>query len=77
MRGADSAHASAHPRNGGPASLAAIVSAAEHASPQGRLFGLYNLSLTEPTVFVEMDLCDPGNFAHRDLITIEPSAPAS
>jgi uncharacterized iron-regulated membrane protein len=62
------------PHAGTPASLAAIVAAAEHASPQGRLFGIYNPSLTEPTVLVEMDLRDPGNFAHRDLITIETSS---
>jgi uncharacterized iron-regulated membrane protein len=59
---------------GAPASLAAIVSAAQHASPQGRLFGIYNPSLIDPTVLVEMDLRDPGNFAHRDLITIETSS---
>ena len=62
------------PHAGAPASLAAIVAAAQHASPHGRLFGLYNPSLTDPTVFVEMDLRDPGNFAHRDLITIETSS---
>jgi uncharacterized iron-regulated membrane protein len=60
--------------SGAPASLAAIVAAAQHASPHGRLFGLYNPSLTDPTVLAEMDLRDPGNFAHRDLITIETSS---
>jgi uncharacterized iron-regulated membrane protein len=63
---------SAH--TGAPATLAAIVAAAQQASPRGRLFAIYNPSLTDPTVFVEMDLRDPGNFAHRDLITIETSS---
>jgi uncharacterized iron-regulated membrane protein len=62
------------PYNGAPASLAAIVAAAGRASPHGRLFAMYNPSLTDPTVFVQMDLREPGNFAHRDLITIETSS---
>ncbi len=62
------------PNSGGPASLAAIVAAAQHSSPHGRLFAIYNPSLTDPTVFVQMDLRDPSNFAHRDLITIETSS---
>jgi uncharacterized iron-regulated membrane protein len=62
------------PHPGAPASLAAIVDAAQQASPHGRLFGLYNPSLTAPTVLAEMDLRDPANFAHRDLITIETSS---
>ena len=62
------------PHNGASASLRAIVAAAQHASPRGRLFAIYNPSLTEATVFVQMDLRDPGNFAHRDLVTIETSS---
>jgi uncharacterized iron-regulated membrane protein len=62
------------PHTGAPATLAATVAAAQQASPHGRLFAIYNPSLTEPTVFIEMDLRDPGNFAHRDLITIETSS---
>jgi len=61
------------PHTGAPATLAAIVAAAQQASPHGRLYAIYGPSLTEPTVFVQMDLRDPGNFAHRDLITIETS----
>jgi uncharacterized iron-regulated membrane protein len=59
--------------HGAPASLADIVATAQQASPRGRLFGLYNPSLTDATVLAEMDLRDPANFAHRDLVTIETS----
>ncbi len=62
------------PNIGAHATLADVVAAAQHSSPHGRLFAIYGPSLTDSTVFVQMDLRDPGNFAHRDLITIETSS---
>lgn len=55
------------------ASLAAILAAAQHASPRGRLFGLSDPSLTGSTIFVQMDLRALGDFAHRDIVTIATS----
>jgi len=52
------------------ASLATIISSAQSASPRGRLFGLSDPSLTGPVVYAQMDLGDPGDFSHRDIVTI-------
>ncbi|MGA7342092.1 MAG: PepSY-associated TM helix domain-containing protein [Terracidiphilus sp.] len=53
------------------ASLDSILAAAQAASPRGRLFGISDSSLSGPTVFVQMDLRAPGDFSHRDLITLD------
>jgi uncharacterized iron-regulated membrane protein len=53
------------------ASLESIVAAAHDASPHGRLFGLSDPSLTTPIVYARMDLRAPGDFSHRDIVTID------
>lgn len=53
------------------ASLQAILDAAQHASPQGRLFTLSDLSLTGRIAYAQMDLRAPGDFSHRDIVTID------
>jgi uncharacterized iron-regulated membrane protein len=55
------------------ASLTAIIAAAQHASPQGRLFGISDPSLVGATTFAQMDLRAPGDFSHRDIITLDTS----
>lgn len=55
------------------ASLDSILVAAQQASPHGRIFGIGNPSLSDSTVFVQMDLRVPGDFSHRDLITLDAS----
>lgn len=57
----------------GRASLSAVISAAQQASPQGRLFGISDPSLAGSTIFAQMDLRAPGDFAHRDIVTIATS----
>ena len=56
------------------ASLATILASAQQASPNGRLFGLSDPSLTGAVVYAQMDLRAPGDFAHRDIVTIDPSS---
>lgn len=61
------------PLAAGPTSrapLASILAAAQHASPHGRLFGISDPSLAGPIVYAQMDLLAPGDFAHRDIVTI-------
>ena len=52
------------------APLTAILAAAQHASPHGRIFGISDPSLAGPIVYAQMDLRAPGDFAHRDIVTI-------
>jgi uncharacterized iron-regulated membrane protein len=53
------------------ASLEAILAAAQQASPSGRLYSLSDPALTGATVTAYMDLRAPGDFSHRDLVTID------
>lgn len=53
------------------APLTVILNAAQQASPQGRLFGISDPSLMSKTVFAQMDLRAPGDFSHRDIVTID------
>jgi uncharacterized iron-regulated membrane protein len=55
------------------ASLSAIVAAAQQASPNGRLFALSDPSLAGSVVYAQMDLRAPGDFAHRDIVTVSTS----
>jgi len=55
-------------------SLAEIVVAAQKASPTGHLSGLINPTLTEPTAMVLMDLGRPGDFSHRDMVTLDTAS---
>ncbi len=55
----------------GRTTLESILAAAQQASPHGRLFGISDPSLAGSTVFVQIDLRAPGDFSHRDLITID------
>lgn len=59
------------PQNGAHASLEAILAAAQQASPQGRLYALSDPSLTTPVVYAQMDLRAPGDFSHRDIVTLD------
>jgi uncharacterized iron-regulated membrane protein len=59
------------PTGAARASLESILAAARKASPQGRLFALSDPSLITPVVYAQMDLRDPGDFSHRDIVTIE------
>jgi uncharacterized iron-regulated membrane protein len=56
---------------GARASLESILFAAHQASPQGRLSALSDPSLTGPVVYAQMDLRAPGDFSHRDIVTID------
>jgi uncharacterized iron-regulated membrane protein len=53
------------------ATLQQILTAAQHASPQGRLFGLSDPSLRGTLVYAQMDLRAPGDFTHRDIVAID------
>jgi len=53
------------------ASLEAVLSAVQQASPHGRLFGISDPSLATDTVFAQMDLRAPGDFSHRDIVTVD------
>ncbi|MGA3050171.1 MAG: PepSY-associated TM helix domain-containing protein [Terracidiphilus sp.] len=53
------------------ATLRAILAAAQQASPRGRLFGLSDPSLRGALVYAQMDLRDPGDFSHRDILAID------
>jgi uncharacterized iron-regulated membrane protein len=59
--------------SGTRAPLIAILSAAQQASPHGRLFGISDPSLAGATVFAQMDLRAPGDFSHRDIVTLDTS----
>jgi uncharacterized iron-regulated membrane protein len=53
------------------ATLPQILASAQHASPQGRLFGLSDPSLTGTLVYAQMDLRAPADFSHRDIVAID------
>ena len=50
-----------------------ILAIAQAASPQGHLYSLSNASLAESVVYASMDLREPGDFLHRDIVTIDAS----
>jgi uncharacterized iron-regulated membrane protein len=52
-------------------SLEAILAAAQQASPAGHLYSLSDPTLAGATVTADMDLRAPGDFSHRDLVTID------
>jgi len=60
------------PPKSGPehASLGQILSAVHQESPRGRLFSLSDPLLTGPVVYALVDLRAPGDFSHRDIITL-------
>jgi uncharacterized iron-regulated membrane protein len=51
--------------------LQMILDAAQAASPQGRLFNLSDPSLVSTVVYAQMDLRAPGDFSHRDIVTVD------
>jgi uncharacterized iron-regulated membrane protein len=63
--------AAAEPKPGPPrASLEQVLSAIDRASPGGQLFSLSDPLLTGPITYALVDLRAPGDFSHRDIITI-------
>jgi uncharacterized iron-regulated membrane protein len=52
------------------ASLEQVLSAIHQASPDGRLFSLSDPLLAGNTVYALVDLRAPGDFSHRDIITL-------
>lgn len=63
--------APAEPRPGPDrASLEQVLNAIHRASPSGQLFSLSDPLLSGSTVYALVDLRAPGDFSHRDIITI-------
>ena len=60
-----------HTANALPATLDQILVSAHKASPHGTLFALSSATLHAPTILAEIDLAKPGDFSHRDLITLD------
>lgn len=55
-------------------SLETLLSAAQAASPNGHLYRLSNPALVPGTpVYAYMDLRAPGDYSHRDIVTLDPS----
>jgi uncharacterized iron-regulated membrane protein len=54
-----------------PATLDQILISAHKASPHGTLFALSSATLHTPTILAEIDLAKPGDFSHRDLVTLD------
>lgn len=54
-------------------SVETIVAAAQAASPSARVFSLSDPSLQTPVVYALMDLRAPGDFSHRDIVTVSTS----
>lgn len=54
----------------GRATLAQVVAAAQRVSPAGRLFSVSDPMLRGTVVYAEMDLRAPGDFSHRDIVTV-------
>jgi uncharacterized iron-regulated membrane protein len=52
------------------ASLEQVLSAIHQASPDGQLFSLSDPSLSGSTIYALVDLREPGDFSHRDIITL-------
>jgi uncharacterized iron-regulated membrane protein len=59
--------------NLGRASLDQILTVIHQASPSGRLFSLSDPLLSGTTVYALVDLRAPGDFSHRDIITLSTS----
>ena len=57
-------------RPGARASLAAVLQAAQAASPRGRLWSISDPSQKTPDSFVLLDLRAPGDFSHRDIVRV-------
>lgn len=56
------------------ATLTQVLDAAQKASPTGHLVGLTNATLADSTLSVAMDLGRPGDFSHRDLVTLDATS---
>ena len=54
----------------GRASLKQVLEAVHTASPQGTLFSLSDPMLRGKTVYALVDLRAPGDFSHRDIVTV-------
>jgi uncharacterized iron-regulated membrane protein len=54
----------------GRASLEQVLEAVHAASPQGRLFSISDPTLKGKTVYALVDLRAPGDFSHRDIVTV-------
>jgi uncharacterized iron-regulated membrane protein len=54
----------------GRASLGQVMSTIHQASPNGRLFSLSDPLLSGTTIYALVDLRAPGDFSHRDIITL-------
>jgi uncharacterized iron-regulated membrane protein len=52
------------------ATLEQVMAAVRQASPSGRLFSLSDPQLTSPRVYALVDLRQPGDFSHRDIVTV-------
>jgi uncharacterized iron-regulated membrane protein len=52
------------------ASREQVLSAVHEASPKGRLFSLSDPMLAGATVYALVDLRAPGDFSHRDIVTV-------
>lgn len=56
------------------ATLAQLLEAAQKASPTSHLSGISNATLNEPTLMAFMDRGAPGDFSHRDLVTLDAAS---
>jgi uncharacterized iron-regulated membrane protein len=56
------------------ATLGQVLEAAQKASPAGHLWGVTNATLSEPQLVAMMDLGKPGDFSHRDLVTLDAAS---
>jgi uncharacterized iron-regulated membrane protein len=53
------------------ATLEQVLVSAHQASPRGTLFSISSPTLHTPTIHAEMDLGKPGDFSHRDIVTLD------
>lgn len=74
LRGMLSPPAASPPAASTRAPLTNIVAAAQQASPHARLFGLSDPSLIGTTLWAQMDLREPGDFSHRDIVTLDATS---
>ena len=58
------------PASTGRASLDQVLAAVHAAVPQGRLFSISDPALRGPIVYALVDLRAPGDFSHRDIVTL-------
>jgi uncharacterized iron-regulated membrane protein len=71
LQGMLSPVAATQPRAGADrASLEQILGAIHRASPNGQLFSLSDPSLHGSTIYALVDLREPGDFSHRDIMTL-------